>query len=83
MPIYGINFKDDPRRALKFLAEQGDPYVAVGADETGRTALEWGVYGVPETYVIDSNGVIILRYAGPVTQRVLKSTIRPAMERAN
>ena len=83
VPIYGVNFKDDPRKALKFLADLGDPYAAVGADESGRTALEWGVYGVPETYVVDSNGVIILRYAGPVTQRVLKSMIRPAMDRAD
>ncbi len=80
--IYGINYKDDPRKALKFLAELGNPYVAVGADENGRMALEWGVYGVPETYVIDGDGVIILRLAGPVTQRVLKNAIRPAMERA-
>ena len=82
VPIYGINYKDDSRRALKFLAELGNPYVAVGADESGRSALEWGVYGVPETYVIDGNGVIILRLAGPITQRVLKDTIRPAMARA-
>ena len=83
VPIYGINYKDDPRKALKFLAELGNPYVAVGADETGRTALEWGVYGVPETYVVDGNGVIVLRLAGPLTQRVLKNTVRPAIERAN
>ena len=82
VPTYGINYKDDPRKALKFLADPGNPYVAVGADEKGRSALEWGVYGVPETYVIDGDGVIILRVAGPVTQRVLKNAIRPAMARA-
>lgn len=80
--IYGINYKDDPAKALDFLAELGDPYAGIGADEDGRTALEWGVYGVPETYVIDANGTIVLRFAGPVTQRALAERIRPAIARA-
>lgn len=80
--IYGINYKDDPGKALAFLAELGNPYAAMGADTTGRTALEWGVYGVPETYVIDGDGTVILRFAGPVTSRVLEDRIRPAMQRA-
>ncbi len=82
IPIYGINYKDDPAKALAFLEELGDPYVGVGADANGRTALDWGVYGVPETYVIDGEGTVILRFAGPVTQRVLENTLRPAMEEA-
>ena len=80
MPIYGINYKDDPAKALAFLAELGNPYAAVGADASGRTALDWGLYGVPETYVIDGDGRIVLRFAGPITERVLTETIRPAME---
>ena len=80
--IYGVNYKDDPAKALKFLEELGNPYVALGADAAGRMALNWGLYGVPETYVIDAQGNIVLRFAGPITERVLESTIRPAMAKA-
>ncbi|MFB9150258.1 DsbE family thiol:disulfide interchange protein [Roseovarius ramblicola] len=82
LAIYGVNYKDKPGNALGFLEELGDPYTAIGADESGRMALEWGVYGVPETYVIDGKGEIVLRVAGPITDRVLESTIRPAIEAA-
>jgi len=82
VPIYGINYKDDPAKALAFLAELGNPYAGLGADATGRTALDWGVYGVPETYVIDGDGTVILRFAGPLTERVVKERIRPAMAAA-
>jgi cytochrome c biogenesis protein CcmG, thiol:disulfide interchange protein DsbE len=82
IPIYGINYKDDPAKALAFLAELGNPYVAMGADDSGRTAIDWGVYGVPETYVIDGDGKVLLRFAGPVTARALESQIRPAIEAA-
>lgn len=83
VPIYGINYKDKPGNALEFLGELGNPYTAMGADPTGRTALDWGLYGVPETYVIDGEGRIVLRFAGPITQAVLEKTIRPALEQAN
>lgn len=82
IPVFGINYKDDPAKALAFLDELGDPYTAIGADETGRTALDWGLYGVPETYVIDGEGRVVLRFAGPITQRTLESQIRPAIEAA-
>jgi len=83
IPIYGINYKDDAEKAMAFLAELGNPYVAMGADETGRTAIDWGVYGVPETYVIDGDGKVVLRFAGPVTQRSLETQIRPAIAAAS
>ena len=82
IPIYGVNYKDKPDAARGFLAELGDPYTAVGADAQGRMGLNWGLYGVPETYVIDGDGVIITRFAGPITERVLESTIRPAIAEA-
>lgn len=82
IPIYGINYKDDPEKALAFLAELGNPYVAMGADESGRVALDWGLYGVPETYVIDGEGNVVLRFAGPITQRSLDAQIRPAIAAA-
>lgn len=82
LTIYGINYKDDPAKALAFLDELGDPYAGIGTDERGRTALDWGVYGVPETYVIDADGRVVLRFAGPITQRALEERIRPAIEAA-
>lgn len=82
LPIYGINYKDDPRNALAFLDELGDPYEGIGADQ-GRTALDWGVYGVPETYVIDGEGRVVLRFAGPITRTVLEERIRPAIADAS
>lgn len=80
--IYGVNYKDAPDKALGFLAELGNPFAALGADE-GRMALDWGVYGVPETYVINGEGRIILRFAGPITSAELERTIRPAIARAS
>lgn len=80
LTILGVNYKDPSQNGLKFLADLGDPYAAVGADPDGRMALNWGVYGVPETYLIDGDGKIILRIAGPVTKRQLETRLRPAME---
>jgi cytochrome c biogenesis protein CcmG/thiol:disulfide interchange protein DsbE len=82
IPIYGINYKDDPAKAMAFLDELGNPYAAMGADDTGRTAIDWGVYGVPETYVIDGEGKVVFRLAGPVTSLTLESQVRPAIEAA-
>ncbi len=82
VPIYGINYKDDPEKALAFLDELGNPYEALGADATGRTGIDWGLYGVPETYVIDGEGVIRLRFAGPVTRDIYEKRILPAIEAA-
>lgn len=81
VPIYGVNYKDDPAKALGFLEELGNPYAAIGADG-GRMALDWGVYGVPETYVIDGEGRIILRFAGPISAAELERSIRPAIAEA-
>jgi cytochrome c biogenesis protein CcmG/thiol:disulfide interchange protein DsbE len=82
VPVYGINYKDDPAKALAFMAELGNPYAAIGADASGRTALDWGLYGVPETYVIDADGVIRLRFAGPITHEIFEKRILPAIEAA-
>ena len=79
--IYGVNYKDKSAAALGLLEELGNPYAAIGAD-SGRMALNWGVYGVPETYVIDGKGVVVLRWAGPITAEVLDKTIRPALAEA-
>lgn len=80
--IYGVNYKDQLANAESFLAELGDPYRGIGRDEQGRMALNWGLYGVPETFVIDGQGQVVLRFAGPITERVLQSTIYPALRKA-
>ncbi len=67
---------------LALLGEPGDPYAGIAADPTGRTAIDWGLYGVPETYVIAADGTVVLRFAGPITASILESTIRPAMAEA-
>ncbi|MCB2129709.1 MAG: DsbE family thiol:disulfide interchange protein [Rhodobacteraceae bacterium] len=80
--IYGVNYKDKPAAALRFLEDLGNPFAAAGADESGRMGIDWGIYGVPETFVIDGKGKVILRFAGPITERSLQADIRPALEKA-
>jgi len=80
--IYGVNYKDEKANALKFLSDLGNPFAAIGQDFDGRQAIEWGVYGVPETFIIDGRGKIVLRFPGPITKHVLEKTIMPAIEQA-
>ncbi len=80
--IYGVNYKDKPDAALRFLNELGNPFVAIGADDSGRMGIDWGLYGVPETFVIDGEGKVVLRFAGPITERTLEGEIYPAIEAA-
>lgn len=82
VPIFGVNYKDEAPKALKFLADLGNPYAAAGQDLSGRQAIDWGVYGVPETFVINGDGKILLRFPGPVTTRVLNETIMPLINQA-
>lgn len=82
VPIYGVNYKDFDPNARAFLDELGDPYVAVGADPQGFYAIDWGVYGVPETFVVDGEGTIVFRLANPITERELENRLRPALEAA-
>lgn len=82
LPVYGVNYKDLDDKGLKFLNELGNPYTLVGTDPLGREAINWGVYGIPETFVIDAAGKIVLRFAGPITQRAMASTILPAIRKA-
>lgn len=82
LTVLGVNYRDDPLRAEDFLVELGDPYRAVGADPRARMGLDWGVAGLPETFVLDGAGRVVLRYAGPITTEIVDSRIRPAIERA-
>jgi len=77
VPLYGINYKDPPEQARAWLDELGDPYTRIGADINGRAGIEWGVYGVPETYVITSDGTIAYRHVGPITRAILEETLLP------
>ena len=79
VPIYGINYKDDPDEALAFLAELGDPYTRIGADRSGRVAIDWGVYGLPETFVIDAEGRIAYKHVGPFDRTLLEEDILPVV----
>ncbi len=80
--IFGINQKDAPDNAVAFLSELGNPYAAVGADSNGRASIDWGVYGVPETFLIDRQGVIVLKIVGPLTPQSVETTLLPAIEKA-
>jgi cytochrome c biogenesis protein CcmG/thiol:disulfide interchange protein DsbE len=80
--LYGINQNDAPENARAFLAELGNPYDAVGADRDRRASIDWGVYGVPETFVVDANGIITFKHVGPLTAEAVASELIPAIERA-
>ena len=79
--VVGINYKNKDDQAVAWLKENGNPYARIGADRDGRVSIDWGVYGVPETYVLDRQGIIRFKHVGPVTPRVLKTKILPLIER--
>jgi cytochrome c biogenesis protein CcmG/thiol:disulfide interchange protein DsbE len=80
--LYGINQKDAPENAAAFLTQLGNPYDAVGADTDGRTSIDWGVYGVPETFVVDPKGVIRFKHTGPLSAGDIDKELVPAIARA-
>lgn len=80
VPIHGLNYKDAPEDAAAWLARHGDSYTRTGADRDGRVAIDWGVYGVPETFVIDGQGRIAYKHIGPLNEQTLKKTILPLIE---
>jgi len=80
--IAGINYKDQPDNARRFLGRYGNPFAASGADPNGRTAIEWGVYGVPETFVVGRDAKIAFKLVGPITPENLERTLKPAIEKA-
>src|SRR3990170_5000255 len=77
VPIHGLNYKDRPEDAERWLNELGDSYTRTGADIDGRVAIEWGVYGVPETFVVDRDGRIAYKHIGALNERVLQEKILP------
>jgi cytochrome c biogenesis protein CcmG/thiol:disulfide interchange protein DsbE len=83
VPIHGINYKDRPEDAARWLNTLGDPYTRTGADLDGRVSIEWGVYGVPETFVISKDGRIAHKHIGPLTQQRLEEDILPLIRKLN
>ncbi len=80
--IVGLNYKDDPANARRFLGELGSPYDAIGVDGNGRTAINWGVYGVPETFLVGRDGTILWKHVGPFTAESVESELMPQIEKA-
>jgi cytochrome c biogenesis protein CcmG/thiol:disulfide interchange protein DsbE len=78
--LFGIDYKDDADSARRFLGRYGNPYARVGADASGRTAIDFGVYGVPETYVISGDGKIAFRHVGPLTETIIKDKMLPLLK---
>ena len=81
-PLYGINYKDKPENARRFLGSHGNPFQSIGADASGRTAIDWGVTGVPETFIVDGRGVIAYKHTGPITPDAIERDLLPAIHKA-
>jgi len=80
--LVGINYKDETANALRFLGELGNPYAAVGVDPNGIAAIDWGVYGIPETYLLGRDGTILFKQVGPFTPDSVRNNLLPELERA-
>jgi cytochrome c biogenesis protein CcmG/thiol:disulfide interchange protein DsbE len=77
LPILGFNYKDRREEAIEWLARLGDPYFMIAFDSEGRAAIDWGVYGVPETFLVDPNGIIRYKHVGPLTWEVVEQKLLP------
>lgn len=80
--VVGVNYKDPPPGGRRFIGRYGNPYAAIGADATGRAAIEWGVYGMPETFVVDGKGIIVFKHVGPLTPEIVDAALLPAVRKA-
>ena len=78
----GINYKDKADNAVRFLGELGNPYAAIGIDPNGRAAIDWGVYGIPETYLVGPDGTILYKKVGPIDVTTYERELIPAIESA-
>lgn len=80
--LTGIAYKDEPANSQKFLAEVGNPYALIGVDKSGRTGIDWGVYGVPETFVVRGDGSIAYKFVGPLSPETMRNTLIPEINKA-
>jgi len=81
LQLIGINYKDKPENARRFLGSLGNPYDRIGADAAGRTAIDWGVYGVPETFIVDADGMIRFKFIGPLTPASYRDRFLPELQK--
>jgi cytochrome c biogenesis protein CcmG/thiol:disulfide interchange protein DsbE len=82
LTVVGINYKDKTDAALAFLGELGNPFKAIGVDPAGASAIDWGVYGIPETFLVSPDGVIVYKHVGPFDDNAVKNELYPAIEKA-
>jgi len=82
VPIYGVDYKDQPTAARRYLGRMGNPYAFVGADRNGRNAIDWGVYGMPESYIVNGKGKIIYKHIGPIGETDIKKIFLPIINKA-
>lgn len=82
IPVFGINYKDNPENARRFLGQLGSPYRAVGLDPDGRASIDWGLYGVPETFIVTGDGKIAYKHVGPLTPEIATQVILPEVAKA-
>jgi cytochrome c biogenesis protein CcmG/thiol:disulfide interchange protein DsbE len=80
--LAGLNYKDAPENARRFLGELGNPYGAIGTDDKGRAAINWGVYGVPETFLVGKDGTILYKHVGPLPPEAAEGELLPRIEKA-
>ena len=80
IPIYGLNYKDDRNAAIRWLQQLGDPYTAIAYDPDGMVGLDWGVYGAPETFLIDPDGVVVYKHIAPLTMQIWRDEFVPRIE---
>ena len=80
--IYGVNYKDRPEAARRFIGRFGNPFTAIGTDADGRKAIDWGVYGMPETFIVDGRGVALYKHIGALTEDVVMTKFLPLIEKA-
>lgn len=83
LPIYGLNYKDERNDGLKWLARFGNPYDASLYDRDGRVGIDWGVYGVPETFIVDRQGIVRFKHIGPLTPEIVRLRIEPLVRQLN
>jgi cytochrome c biogenesis protein CcmG/thiol:disulfide interchange protein DsbE len=79
--LVAVNYKDEPANARTYLASDGNPYSAIGADLNGRVGIDWGVTGVPETFIIRGDGTVAFKFTGPITERALNDVVLPEIEK--
>lgn len=81
--VVGFNYKDEPADALRWLGQFGDPYSVIAADIDGRSAIEWGIYGAPETFLVDAAGVVVFKHIGPLTPQVIEREVLARLDTLN